>query len=188
MGLADQVRSRNSGNANGKSQPAPASLVSRFVSRFSCQPVAAKVPEITALFWLVKLLTTAGGEATSDYLGNFNVVIGSVVEIGVFAVALWWQFRTRRYFARVLDPGLRHRHPRHRCVGHPSLGGRHPLRRHQPSVGNRPRGRILAVEPKRGHVVDPQRHHPSVARATTGPLCSPPSRWARPWETSAPPR
>jgi uncharacterized membrane-anchored protein len=48
---------------------------------------------------LVKLLTTAGGEATSDFLGNFNVVIGSVVEIGVFAVALWWQFRTRRYFA-----------------------------------------------------------------------------------------
>jgi uncharacterized membrane-anchored protein len=69
------------------------------VSRLSRQPLAAKVPEITALFWLVKLLTTAGGEATSDFLGQFNVVIGAAVEIGVFAVALWWQFRTRRYFA-----------------------------------------------------------------------------------------
>jgi len=77
----------------------PAAFVGKLVSRFSRQPVAAKVPEITALFWLVKLLTTAGGEATSDFLGQFNVVIGAVVEIGVFAVALWWQFRTRRYFA-----------------------------------------------------------------------------------------
>jgi uncharacterized membrane-anchored protein len=99
MGSTDQVRPRNSGNANGLMQPSRASLGSRFVSRFSRQPVAAKVPEITALFWLVKLLTTAGGEATSDFLGQFNVVIGSVVEIGVFVVALWWQFRTRRYFA-----------------------------------------------------------------------------------------
>ncbi len=27
-----------------------------------------KVPEITAFFWIVKLLTTAMGEATSDFL------------------------------------------------------------------------------------------------------------------------
>jgi uncharacterized membrane-anchored protein len=27
------------------------------------------------------------------------VVIGAAAEIGVFAVALWWQFRTRRYYA-----------------------------------------------------------------------------------------
>ena len=29
-----------------------------------------KVPEITALFWITKLLTTAMGESTSDYLVN----------------------------------------------------------------------------------------------------------------------
>ena len=28
----------------------------------------AKVPEIVALFWVIKILTTAMGEATSDYL------------------------------------------------------------------------------------------------------------------------
>jgi uncharacterized membrane-anchored protein len=39
------------------------------------------------------------GEATSDFLGQSNVVIGAAAEIGVFPVALWWQFRTRRYFA-----------------------------------------------------------------------------------------
>ena len=32
------------------------------------QPLAAKVPEVTLLFWVVKILTTAGGEAVSDYL------------------------------------------------------------------------------------------------------------------------
>jgi hypothetical protein len=31
-------------------------------------PLAAKVPEITAWFWILKLLTTAMGEAASDYL------------------------------------------------------------------------------------------------------------------------
>ncbi len=34
--------------------------------RFFPEPVAAKVPEIALLFWVIKILTTAGGEATSD--------------------------------------------------------------------------------------------------------------------------
>jgi len=45
------------------------------VGRVFPAPVAAKVPEIIVLFWVVKILTTAGGEATSDYLkiyGNFG--------------------------------------------------------------------------------------------------------------------
>jgi hypothetical protein len=33
------------------------------------RPGAVKVPEVTAYFWVVKLLTTAMGEAVSDYLG-----------------------------------------------------------------------------------------------------------------------
>jgi uncharacterized membrane-anchored protein len=63
------------------------------------QPLAAKVPEITLVFWVIKLLTTAGGEATSDYLGLGSPVVGAAVEIGVLAVALFWQFRVRRYHA-----------------------------------------------------------------------------------------
>jgi hypothetical protein len=31
----------------------------------SPEPLAAKVPQIGVLFWVVKLLTTAGGEAVS---------------------------------------------------------------------------------------------------------------------------
>jgi len=67
--------------------------------RFFQEPLAAKVPEITAMFWVVKLLTTAGGEATSDYLGDGSHVVGAGVEIGLLVIGLIWQFRVRRYRA-----------------------------------------------------------------------------------------
>ncbi len=63
------------------------------------EPLAVKVPRITALFWVVKLLTTAGGEAVSDYLANRGHLIAGVVEIAVFVPAVLIQFRTRRYIA-----------------------------------------------------------------------------------------
>ena len=66
---------------------------------FFPEPLAAKVPEITVLFWVVKLLTTCGGEAVSDYLALGNRQVGAAVEGGLVAVALVWQFRTRRYVA-----------------------------------------------------------------------------------------
>jgi uncharacterized membrane-anchored protein len=63
------------------------------------EPAAAKVPEITVLFWLVKLLTTAGGEATSDYLSLYSHLVGGAVETGLLVIGLLWQFRVRRYTA-----------------------------------------------------------------------------------------
>jgi uncharacterized membrane-anchored protein len=63
------------------------------------EPVAAKVPEITVLFWVVKLLTTAGGEATSDYLALGSHLVGAAVELGLLVIGLAWQFRVRRYTA-----------------------------------------------------------------------------------------
>ncbi|HEY1919445.1 MAG TPA: hypothetical protein VGH27_28070 [Streptosporangiaceae bacterium] len=71
----------------------------RISRRTFAEPLAAKVPEITFLFWVIKLLTTAGGEATSDFLGQGNVVLGGVIETALLLVALAWQFRTRRYVA-----------------------------------------------------------------------------------------
>ncbi|AYG05044.1 hypothetical protein [Gryllotalpicola protaetiae] len=60
--------------------------------------MAIKVPEITALFWVTKLLTTALGEAASDYLVR---VIDPVIAVGatflVFAVAIVAQLLARRY-------------------------------------------------------------------------------------------
>ena len=57
-----------------------------------------KVPEITALFWITKLLTTAMGESTSDYLVNavspvLAVAVGTLVLLGVVA----FQVRQDRY-------------------------------------------------------------------------------------------
>jgi uncharacterized membrane-anchored protein len=63
------------------------------------EPLAAKVPEITLAFWLIKLLTTAAGEATSDYLALGSHAVGAVVEVGLLVIGLVWQFRLRRYTA-----------------------------------------------------------------------------------------
>jgi uncharacterized membrane-anchored protein len=62
-------------------------------------PVAAKVPEVIALFWAVKILTTAGGEATSDFLKNWGNIKGGGTEVLLFAIGLVLQFGTRRYRA-----------------------------------------------------------------------------------------
>lgn len=57
-----------------------------------------KVPVVTALFWVTKLLTTAMGETTSDFLvktiNPFVAVGGAFV---VFAVAIVLQFAAKRY-------------------------------------------------------------------------------------------
>jgi len=70
-----------------------------FVGRIFPPPEAAKVPEIIVLFWVVKILTTAGGEATSDYLKTWGNINGGGAEVGLFLVALVVQFCTRRYHA-----------------------------------------------------------------------------------------
>jgi len=51
------------------------------------------------VFWVVKILTTAGGEATSDYLKTWGNIRGGATEVLVFLVGLVLQFATRRYRA-----------------------------------------------------------------------------------------
>jgi uncharacterized membrane-anchored protein len=69
------------------------------VGRFFPAPVAAKVPEVILVFWVVKILTTAGGEATSDYLKTYGNLKGGGAEVLVIVVGLLLQFGTRRYRA-----------------------------------------------------------------------------------------
>src|SRR5689334_18740518 len=61
-----------------------------------------RVPKVTALFWVVKVLTTALGESVSDYLVH---VVNPVTAVGVgaagFGLALAWQLTIRRYVAWV---------------------------------------------------------------------------------------
>jgi uncharacterized membrane-anchored protein len=72
--------------------------VRAWARRISPEPLAAKVPQIGLLFWVVKLLTTADGEAASDYLAH-NVALGAAVDLFLIVTALYFQFRTRRYVA-----------------------------------------------------------------------------------------
>lgn len=59
-----------------------------------------KVPEVTAWFWIIKVMATTVGETAADYL-NVTVGLGlsgtSLVMGALLIVALAFQFRARRY-------------------------------------------------------------------------------------------
>jgi uncharacterized membrane-anchored protein len=58
------------------------------------------VPEITVYFWILKLLSTAMGEATSDYLDHWLLPVVAVALAGLgLVVALLLQFSARKYVA-----------------------------------------------------------------------------------------
>jgi uncharacterized membrane-anchored protein len=59
----------------------------------------AKVPEITIVFWVLKLLSTGIGEVMSDYAGSVSTTYGAIVITGGFVLAMWLQLRQRRYRA-----------------------------------------------------------------------------------------
>jgi uncharacterized membrane-anchored protein len=59
-----------------------------------------KVPEVTVYFWIIKLLTTAMGESTSDYLVyQINPYIAVILCCLGLAIALLLQLLVRRYVA-----------------------------------------------------------------------------------------
>ena len=64
------------------------------------QHAALRVPQITALFWIIKGLSTAMGEATSDYLVNAMAPeLAVLLGFAGFLLALALQFRAGRYRA-----------------------------------------------------------------------------------------
>jgi uncharacterized membrane-anchored protein len=58
---------------------------------------AAKVPEITVLFWVIKVLTTGMGETASDFLAHASVPLAALVGSAGIVAGLWLQLRTTRY-------------------------------------------------------------------------------------------
>jgi uncharacterized membrane-anchored protein len=63
------------------------------------QPLGAKVPEITVMFWVLKVLTTGMGEAMSDFLGSVDVPLAGALGIFGMWLALRLQLRRREYWA-----------------------------------------------------------------------------------------
>lgn len=71
-------------------------------SHYRASGYLRKVPEITIFFWVVKLLTTAMGEATSDFLVfRINPYVAVVLGGMALTIALVIQFSVRRYIAWV---------------------------------------------------------------------------------------
>jgi uncharacterized membrane-anchored protein len=83
-------RAAMSHDTSARPTPAPRSRVAHAVT---------KVPEITALFWVLKLLTTGMGEAMSDFLGQKSVPLAALIGISGLGAALWLQLRQSRYRA-----------------------------------------------------------------------------------------
>ncbi|MEU9129559.1 hypothetical protein AB0D08_15870 [Kitasatospora sp. NPDC048540] len=64
--------------------------------------VRTKVPQVTAAFWLVKVLTTGMGETTSDYLARALGPVPAVAAAALLlAATLLAQARSRRYVPAV---------------------------------------------------------------------------------------
>lgn len=82
------------GGAYARSAPFPMSITPD-TKRF----LRTKVPEITLLFWGLKLLTTGMGEAMSDFLGEHSVPIAGLIGVVGMGLALRLQLRKREYSA-----------------------------------------------------------------------------------------
>ena len=64
------------------------------------QRALTKVPEITVFFWITKILTTAMGEATSDFMNSaFGPAIAVPLMLIGLVIALKLQFKTPSYNA-----------------------------------------------------------------------------------------
>src|SRR5947209_8098512 len=75
-------------------------MLRTFLARIHvAEPLAAKVPEVTAMFWILKVLTTGTGEALSDALSHRSIPLDAVIGLGGFTLTMIWQLRARRYHA-----------------------------------------------------------------------------------------
>ncbi len=62
--------------------------------------VISKVPEVTAFFWIIKILSTTIGETAADFLNvnlNLGLTVTSVIMGISFLVVLAVQFKTKKY-------------------------------------------------------------------------------------------
>lgn len=59
-----------------------------------------KVPEVTLIFWLIKMMSTTVGETAADYLIfnlGYGLTVTSALVGGLLLLALVWQLRLRSY-------------------------------------------------------------------------------------------
>lgn len=74
-------------------------MLKRLWRALGSEPHAAKVPEVIALFWVMKVLTTGIGESSSDFLGKQSIPLAALIGTSGIALAMWLQLRVREYRA-----------------------------------------------------------------------------------------
>ena len=148
----------------------------------------SRVPEVAAVFWVTKALTTAMGESASDFLvramvPQIAVLLGAVA----FTIALTIQLRAGRYVVVALLVRRRDgRRLRHHGRRRRARRARRPVHGVDVHVRGRPRGGVRPLARQREDAVDPQHPHAVDASCSTGRPSWPPSRWAPPPGTCSP--
>ena len=70
----------------------------------SVQRIFNRVPEITIFFWAIKILGTTVGETAADFLNvnlNLGLTITSILTGALLVVALFFQFKAKRYIPSI---------------------------------------------------------------------------------------
>ena len=147
----------------------------------SARYAASKVPQITIYFWIIKILTTAMGEALADFLAfRYGPVLAGTVGTVAFVAALVLQFRVRRYMAwvywfavaMVAVFGTLCRRWHARRAGYPVQHLHHVLR-------DLPGRDLRGLVPGGRDAVHPQHHHAAPGILLLGHGHRPRSRSAR---------
>ena len=75
-------------------------MTKSWLGRFLQNKLVRKVPEITIYFWIIKLLTTAVGESTSDFMVHqIDPAIAVLIGALGFSIAIVLQFMVKKYIA-----------------------------------------------------------------------------------------
>lgn len=70
------------------------------MSRSNLNQLLNKVPQITAFFWIIKVLCTKVGETAADFLNtklSFGLTNTSIVMSAILAIVLFFQFKQSKY-------------------------------------------------------------------------------------------
>jgi uncharacterized membrane-anchored protein len=83
----------------GSAAAVPAASRAEATATNRVRTALTKVPQITIVFWVLKLLTTGMGEAMSDFLGDHSVPIAGAIGLFGLMLALRLQLRQPEYRA-----------------------------------------------------------------------------------------
>ena len=134
------------------------------------KPGAFRVPQITVYFWVIKALSTAMGESTSDYsVHRLDPKLAVCLGFVGFVVALVLQFSMAPlHRLDVLARGRQRGRVRHHGRRCPPRRLRRPLRRLEHPLRRRAGGGVRQLAQDREDAVDPQRRHASARGVLLG--------------------